>query len=77
MANEKPDITIEAPIPPASPGRSTYNPAPSQWQSLTLTDSLGAIFLGILSGMLLIGWMRSEARCRALITRSEVNHGNH
>lgn len=32
-----------------------------------MQDTLGAIFLGFLSAVLLIGWLRAEARCRVLL----------
>ena len=34
-----------------------------------LKDTVGAVFLGILSFILLVGWMRAEARNRALMNR--------
>ena len=40
-----------------------------------MEDTLGAIFLGFLSSVLLIGWMRAEARNRRLIARLEQAHG--
>ena len=44
--------------------------------TVTVKDSLGAIFLGILSVILLVGWMRTEARYRALTTQLEVTNGD-
>ena len=38
---------------------------------VTMTDSLGTIFLGVLALILLAGLLRSEARYRALVARSE------
>jgi hypothetical protein len=43
---------------------------------VNLKDTVGAVFLGILSVILLIGWMRSEARVRALITQQAASHEN-
>ena len=36
---------------------------------VNLKDTVGAVFLGILSLILLIGWVRAEARYRTLITK--------
>ena len=55
--------------PLVSPGN--YSPV-----TVYMRDSLGAIFLGVLAGILLIGWVRSEARYRGLITASEITNGN-
>jgi hypothetical protein len=41
-----------------------------------MKDTLGAIFLGFLSAVLLIGWMRAEARYRTLLVQLEATHGN-
>lgn len=60
---------IEDQTPSVSPGN--YSPV-----TVIMTDSLGAIFLGILAGILLIGWMRAEARYRALINQLEVSDGS-
>jgi hypothetical protein len=38
---------------------------------VTMTDSLGTIFLGVLALILLVGLLRSEARYRALVARPE------
>lgn len=35
--------------------------------TVTLEDTLGVLFLGILSTIVLIGWMHAEARYRALL----------
>ncbi len=43
--------------------------------TVTLEDTLGALFLGILSTIALIGWMRAEARCRALSSELAKAHG--
>ena len=39
--------------------------------TVDMEDTVGAVFLGILSVVLLIGWMRAEARVRALITQQD------
>ena len=52
--------------PPVSPGN--YGPV-----TVDMKDTLGAIFLGLLSCILLIGWMQSEARNRALIRQVELS----
>ena len=53
--------------PSVNPGN--YSPV-----TVDMTDSLGAIFLGALCVILLIGWMRSEARHRAFLSQKEVIH---
>jgi hypothetical protein len=37
-----------------------------------MKDSLGAIFLGILSVILLIGWRRAEGRYRILMEQQKI-----
>ena len=54
---------LEGKSPEVRPGN--YSPV-----TVYLRDSLGAIFLGFLSGVLLIGWTRAEARYRALLNES-------
>ena len=39
--------------------------------TVTLEDTLGALFLGILSTIALIGWMRAEMRNRALMKQMQ------
>lgn len=64
------DISIqEEQTPQVSPG--FYSPV-----TVYMKDSLGAIFLGILSGILLLAWMRSEARYRALVAHQGPGHGS-
>ena len=60
------------------PGDQTPLVSPGNYSPVTVTvkDSLGAIFLGILSVILLVGWMRTEARYRALTTQLEVTNGD-
>ncbi len=62
--------TPEDQTPLVSPGN--YSPV-----TVTITDSFGAIFLGILTGILLVGWIRAEARNRVLITQLERTIANH
>jgi hypothetical protein len=51
--------------PSVSPGN--YSPV-----TVTVSDSIGAMFLGILAVILLIGWRRSETRYRRLIAEREM-----
>ena len=60
---------LEGKSPAVSPGN--YSPV-----TVYMEDSLGAIFLGLLAGILLVGWMRTEARYRALLVQLEATHGN-
>lgn len=57
--------TLEGQTPEASPGN--YSPV-----TITIKDSMGAIFLGILSVILLIGWRSAEARYRKLLEQKEI-----
>ncbi|HLO16179.1 MAG TPA: hypothetical protein VK206_15200 [Anaerolineales bacterium] len=62
-----------------SPGRDqTPLVSPGNYSPVTVNmkDSLGAIFLGILCGILLVGWIRTEARYRALITQLQSAEEN-
>jgi hypothetical protein len=59
--------TIEKPAMPAALNGhtpSTYSPVTVQQQ-----DTLGAIFLGILTVTLLVAYLRAEARSRALLAK--------
>jgi hypothetical protein len=40
---------------------------PGNYQPVHFEDTAGVIILGILAGILLVGWMRSEARYRKLL----------
>jgi hypothetical protein len=62
-------MSTDEKTPQVSPGN--YSPV-----TVYMEDSLGAIFLGVLAGLLLIGWIRSETRYRKLITRLEMTDGN-
>ena len=50
----------EGQTPTVSPGN--YSPV-----TINVKDTVGSVLLGILSVLLFIGWMRSEARYRNLI----------
>ncbi len=55
--------------PTVSPGN--YSPV-----TVTMNDTVGTIFLGVLSAILLIQWLRSESRYRALTNHSHsTNNG--
>ncbi len=41
------------------------------YQPIHLEDTVGAIFLGILALISLVGWVRAEGRYRILIAREE------
>jgi hypothetical protein len=69
LKNEAPLAGPEDSTPAVSPGN--YSPV-----TVYMHDTVGAIFLGILAGILLIGWIRAEARFRDFITQSEVADGN-
>ena len=51
------------------PERATPSVSPGNYSPVTvyMEDSLGAIFLGIFAVILLVGWMRNEARYRKLL----------
>jgi hypothetical protein len=60
---------LEGQTPTVSPGN--YSPV-----TINIKDTVGAVLLGILSVLLLIGWMRSEARYRNLIVRQKIEPGS-
>jgi hypothetical protein len=68
--NEDQLPTQEAQTPSVSPGN--YSPV-----TVHVHDTLGALFLGIFAGILLISWVRAEARNRALITQLERTLANY
>lgn len=70
LKNEDQIPTQEDKTPAVSPGN--YSPV-----TVYLKDTLGVVFLGALAGILLIGWIRTEARYRALITQLEITEGSH
>ena len=59
------ELTLEGQTPEAGPGN--YSPV-----TITIKDSMGAIFLGILSVILLIGWRRAEGRYQRLIDQQKI-----
>lgn len=59
----------ESQTPSVSPGN--YSPV-----TVTVKDTVGTIFLGILAGILLVGWMRAEARYRELLLQEEAPNGS-
>lgn len=70
LKDENQNSTFEDKTPSVSPGN--YSPV-----TVTLKDTLGLIFMGILSCMLLINWMRAESRYRGLIDQLRITEGNH
>ena len=61
---------IEDKTPVVNPGN--YSPV-----TVDMKDTLGAIFLGLLALIMLIGWTRAEARNRALMKQLDITVGNH
>ena len=45
---------------------------PGNYQPVHLEDTFGAILLGVFAIISLIGWIRSEARYRKLVTRQAI-----
>ncbi len=66
--NEDAVSLAENQTPTVSPGN--YNSSPV---TVHMKDTIGAIALGVLTIILLIGWMRSEARCRSLLTQIKLD----
>jgi hypothetical protein len=62
--------TMAEKTPTVSPG--TYSPV-----TVTVTDSIGAMFLGVLAVIFLIGWSQAETRYHKLITHLELTNGDH
>jgi len=62
---------------PDSEGIDRKSPVvrPANYSTVTvdMKDTLGAIFLGVLSFILLIGWMHSEARKRVLVKQLDLS----
>lgn len=67
--NIDPIQTSQDKTPSVSPGN--YSPV-----TVNMEDSVGAVFLGILAVILLIGWRRAESRNRHLIQQLKNNNGN-
>lgn len=67
-----PENEVQTTIP------SQQNPGNESWQLQTLymSDTVGAIFLGILSVVLLIGWRRTESKYRSLLLKQDITNGN-
>ncbi|MEO8355423.1 MAG: hypothetical protein ABI621_05895 [Chloroflexota bacterium] len=67
--NVDPIQTPQDKTPSVSPGN--YSPV-----TVTMEDTVGATFLGILAVILLIGWRRAESRNRRLVKqlRTDANH---
>ena len=70
MPTKEPITTMDNNTPQVSPGN--YSPV-----TVTVSDSIGAIVLGTLSIILLIGWTRAEARYRAFLLQKEKINGSH
>jgi hypothetical protein len=66
------DSILEEKTPFVSPGSYSW-----QFQTLHMEDTVGAIFLGVLSMVLLIGWRRTESKYRALLAKQESTNGEH
>ena len=64
------NATAEERTPLVSPGSYQW-----QFQTLHMEDTVGAIFLGILSVVFLIGWRRTESKYRALLAKQERTNG--
>lgn len=63
--SEHEDVTAERTTPEVRPG--TYSPVTVQ-----VNETLGAIFLGIFGFVLLVAWMRAEARYRGSLAQAGV-----
>lgn len=68
--------TIEDPVPNLDNKSPSVSPGNYSPVTVYLKDTLGAVFLGVLAGILLIGWIRAETRFRDFISQSEVANGN-
>lgn len=63
------ELPMKDQTPAVCPGN--YSPV-----TVTVRDTVGAVFLGILTLILLIGWRRAETRYRKLLDQKEVVGGN-
>lgn len=71
MSTNEDSISVQSEKTPAvSPGN--YSPV-----TVHMRDTLGAVFLGTLSVILLVGWRRTEAKYRLLLAQRESMNGNH
>jgi hypothetical protein len=68
--NEDNNPMLEQTTPAVSPGN--YSPV-----TVTVDDTVGGVFLGILALILLVGWMRSEARYRKLLAQQKTTNESH
>ena len=59
------ELPVKGQTPTVCPGN--YSPV-----TVTMSDSIGAVFLGILAVILLIGWRRAESRYRKLVEQKEI-----
>ena len=62
------NTALEEKTPQVSPGN--YSPV-----TVYMKDTIGALFLGILTIVVLIGWRISEEKYRTLLTRQEAIDG--
>lgn len=69
MSNNDIVPTSENQTPAVSPGN--YSPV-----TVTVRDTVGAFFLGILSVVLLVSWMGSERRYLKLKSKMEAANGS-
>ena len=60
LRNDNHTSTVDDVTPAIRPGN--YSPV-----NVDIPETMGALFLGILACITLIGWMRAEARIRALM----------
>jgi hypothetical protein len=63
------ELATEKMTPSVSPGN--YSPV-----TVTVKDTVGALFLGIFAILFWIGWMRSEKRYRELKSQIDAVDGN-
>jgi len=63
------NTTLQEQTPVVNPGN--YSPV-----TITVNDTMGALFLGIITVMLLIGWRRAERRYQILSAQQKVTNGN-
>jgi hypothetical protein len=67
MKGERMMLTNEEQIPMTDEEASQGYTHGNNSVDVNLKDTVGAVFLGILSVILLIGWVRAEARIRELL----------
>jgi hypothetical protein len=59
----RPEVTMTD----TAPAAATPAVAPGHYNPITVTETVGASFLGLLALILLIAFLRAEARYRALL----------